>query len=99
MSRYFHRTTRETAEAILRGGFKDRTDYYLTSSLHTGVWLSAVPLDGNEGAEGDTSLAVDVPAEVVERYEWIEDGKPYREFLVPAAALNPAAKVALIIDD
>ena len=41
-----------------------------------------------EGHKVDFVIALDVPeAELVE-FEWVEEGKPYREFLVPAALLN-----------
>jgi hypothetical protein len=42
----------------------------------------------NEGAKGDAVLTFDVPIDLFERYEWIEEGKPYRESLIPAAVLN-----------
>jgi hypothetical protein len=36
--RVYHRTT--AAEAILRGGFRDATDAYLTATEHSGVWVT-----------------------------------------------------------
>lgn len=33
-------------------------------------------------------LAVEMPEETVLFYEWVEEGKPYREFLVPAEVVN-----------
>jgi hypothetical protein len=69
-------------------GFRDGEGDYLTSDTHRGVWLADVPLDANEGAKGEHVLVVDVPESVVAPYEWIEDEKTYREFLVPAAAVN-----------
>jgi hypothetical protein len=33
---------------------------------------------------------------VLAPYEWIEEGKPYREWLAPAAVLNESAKVRLV---
>jgi hypothetical protein len=82
----YHRTS--AADAILRDGFKDTTGYYLTSTEYNGVWFSDVPLDGNEGADGDMLLAVEIPEEVIAEYEWIEEGKPYREWLIPADLVN-----------
>jgi len=82
----YHRTYH--ARKILTQGFRDATDYYLTTSLHTGVWFSDRPLDINEGADGDTLLTVDIPESAVADYEWIEDEKPYREFLIPASLAN-----------
>ncbi len=82
----FHRTP--AAETILREGFRDAVGYYLTDRLHEGVWLSTVPRDANDGAQGTDLLEVDIPEEDVAPHEWIEEGHPYREFLVPAAIVN-----------
>jgi hypothetical protein len=82
----YHRTP--YAEAILRDGFRDATGTYLTSDTHTGVWFSDVPLDENEGADGDTVLALDIPDDMLAEYEWIEEEKAYREFLCPATLVN-----------
>jgi hypothetical protein len=91
--RFFHRTTRKAASAILLHGFKDATGTHGTGSLHTGIWISNVPVDSNEGAKGDVLLEVRIPARLISRYEWIEKVKPYREFMVPAALLNQRARV------
>jgi len=32
-------------------------------------------------------------------YEWIEEGKPYREWLVPAALINPRMGLRVVVDD
>lgn len=82
----YHRTNQ--AQAILPEGFRDTTGYYMTHKLWSGVWLSDQPLDENEGADGDTLLAVEIPEEVVLSYERQEEGKPYREVLVPAESVN-----------
>jgi hypothetical protein len=83
---FYHRTP--AADAILGKGFKDSTGLYITSQPHTGVWLSDVPLDENEGAKGQVVLAIDIPERVLVPYEWVEDGKGYREFLAPAKLVN-----------
>ena len=85
---YFHRTTKRAARAILRHGFKDADGSYLTNILHKGVWISDVPLDANEGPPGGVLLSVKIDGRRVRAFEWIEKGKPYREFLVPASILN-----------
>lgn len=99
LARFFHRTTAARARAILRGGFKDSVGQFLADTEHAGVWLSDRPLDENEGARGDALLVVEIAADLVERYEWIEHGKPYREFLVPAAMLNEHGTVAPADDE
>jgi hypothetical protein len=93
----YHRTDRAAAEVILRKGFRDNTNYYMTAHLHTGVWLSNVPLDENEGAHGDYLLRVslDISESELARYEWIEEGKGYREFLIPAELVNGHCKVEI----
>jgi hypothetical protein len=99
MTRYFHRTTAAAAEAILAQGFRDGRGSYMTDRMHEGVWLSDRPLDGNEGAYGVMLLTVDVLAAVVEPYEWIEEGKTYRECLVPTALVNAQGTVATADDE
>lgn len=93
----FHRTTAANARAILADGFQD--GHYLRDRVWTGVLLSSVPLDSNDGAHGDTLLEVslDVSADGLEEYEWIEAGKPHREWLIPASFLN-AHMTARIVD-
>jgi hypothetical protein len=86
--RVYHSTSRETAEAIERDGFRDGTGTYLTSEKFTGVWVSDRPLDENEGGMAEALLIVEVPDAELEPYEWVEEGKPYREWLVPAELLN-----------
>jgi hypothetical protein len=77
----YHRTTRNNADAILKNGFRDGTGTYLTDREWSGVWLSNIPLDCNEGAMGEVLFEVDLqlPESEIADYEWIEEGKPYRE--------------------
>jgi hypothetical protein len=82
----YHRT--DSAQAIVDNGFRDAEGTYLTGEWHTGVWVSDIPLDVNEGAQGDQVLAVDVGDADLSEWEWIEEGKTYREWLVPADVLN-----------
>jgi hypothetical protein len=88
---FYHRTSAAVAATILREGFRDGTGNYLTDRKWSGVWLASEPLDENEGAFGDTLLEVQVrgTSETLARYEWIEEGKGYREWLIPAAILRP----------
>jgi hypothetical protein len=89
----FHRTTQAAAEQILRSGFRDHTARYLTEREWTGVWVSDRPLDNSEGASGETLLQIEVAEQLIAAYEWVEEGKPYREWLIPAAVLNKAGQV------
>ncbi len=84
--RIYHRTF--AAASILQNGFQDATKTYGTGLESTGVWVSDRPLDAGEGARGDTLLTLDIPTALFFEYEWVEEGKPYREALIPAAQLN-----------
>src|SRR5215472_8177161 len=57
----------------------------------SGVWVADRPLDpgdfGGSGVETDL-LAIDVPDAALADFEVYEDGKPYREWCVPATLLN-----------
>jgi hypothetical protein len=101
MMRFYHRTTKKNAEAILASGFRDGVGNYLAQHIWSGVWLSDVPLDVNEGADGDTLLevTVDLGKDVLDGYEWVEEGKGYREWLVPADVLNPKMTVRLVSEE
>ena len=64
----------------------------------TGVWLSAVPFDVNDGAKGDALLEVSTTLTEADLayFEWVEEGKGAREWLVPAAVVNRASRLRLI---
>jgi len=84
--RVYHRTS--AADQILAGGFRDAEGNYLTPNTYSGVWVGDCPLDENEGAVGDRVLAIEVPEEAIADFEWVEELKGYREWLVPAEVLN-----------
>ncbi len=86
----YHRTTPASADAILCGGFKDATGRYMTTDVHSGVWVTAdEPWDlAIGGFEADSALLViEVPGAVFTEHEWVQD-VGYREALVPAEVLN-----------
>ena len=93
----YHRTSKESAETIQRHGFQDATGHYGTTTDRTGVWVSDQPLDGNEGAFGQVllRLTVNMTEEELAPFEWIEELKGYREWLVPAHVINAAATVEI----
>lgn len=96
---YYHRTSIEAAEGILRNGFKNGRGKYMTDRVWSGVWLSDRPLDVGEGGvfSGPRTvlLHIHIDATKVEPHEWIEEDRPYREFLVPAKTLNRYGKVRI----
>lgn len=95
--RLFHRTTKDKATSILRSGFRDASGNFMTGQQFSGVWLSEVPLDANDGAWGDTLLEVslDCGEADLDQYEWKEDGKPQREWLVPASLIRERGTVRI----
>lgn len=96
--KFYHSTTTETAANILATGFRDATGTYLTRNLYTGVWLADQPLDENEGANGSEVFVIEIPEAVMLDYEWVEEGKPYREFLAPASLVNQYGPPALVVE-
>jgi hypothetical protein len=86
----YHRTNREAARNILRNGFRDTSGFYMTTKLTKGVWFSEQPLDVNEGAKGATlfRIRLRISRRELDRYEWVEEEKPYREWQIPAALVN-----------
>jgi hypothetical protein len=93
---FFHRTNRSAAENILSDGFRDASGSYLTEQIHSGVWLSDVPLDDNEGADGDALLLVVMPLSEGEadQFEWVQEPSfGYREWLFPSKLINDRSTV------
>jgi hypothetical protein len=97
--RFYHRTSADSAKAIMAGGFRDHEGTYFTGVLHRGVWLSDRPLDCNEGAKGPVLLSVEIPEELLTEYEWVTDGWTYREFLCPAELVNRHRPFTLVDED
>ena len=83
----FHKTKRENTESILSEGFRDGEGYYLTDEVWRGVWQSDKPVDPSRDGD-DTLFTIDIPEDVILEFEWVEEGKPIREFLVPATLVN-----------
>ena len=91
----YHRTRADIAKSIVATGFQDGHGYFMTNIHHGGVWFSDRPLDSNEGAFGDTLICVRVDEREIERFEWIEEGKPYREWLIPARIVNALGPITI----
>jgi hypothetical protein len=98
---FFHRTSRSTADAILATGFRDGSGCYMTEETHVGVWLSDVPLDCNEGANGGVLLLVAMALTEAEQdqYEWVEEGRSFREWLFPAKLVNERAVIREVTEE
>lgn len=93
----FHTT--DQAEAILRNGLRDTPAPTCFPSSWPG-FLADGPIDVNEGATGDQVLAVELPNDMdLDYYELVEDGKPYREWCIPAALIATNGSVGLLSED
>jgi hypothetical protein len=95
---FYHRTNGITAREIIDGGFSDTSGYFLNNRIWTGVWLSSIPVDGEQDAEEDSFLMVklDIDERELSRWEWMAEGRSYREWLVPAAIVNRCAAVEMV---
>lgn len=91
-SKLYHVTTPEAALNILAHGFRDAEGSYMMAGWFKGVWVSNVPLDFNEGCKGDVVLRLSSSrsdlSKQLRHYEVIEEGKPYREWIVSTRFLN-----------
>jgi len=91
----FHRTTDESAAAILASGFRDARGRYGFDVELEGVWLSDRPLDCNEGTTGDVLLTVTFVCSFadLDYYEVVEEARSFREWCIPASFINEHAVV------
>jgi hypothetical protein len=97
-SRLYHVTTSEAAAAIEHQGFRDGDDpprgVWLAYAPR-GVWLADVPLDPDPenlppGRRYDACLAVDVPRDLLDEFEWVLPAwtSDCQLWCIPAAKLN-----------
>jgi len=99
--RLFHIANTANAEAILKDGFRDVMGYHHAGQEWTGVWVSSEPLDWSQRQylnEANTLFAIEIPEDVISKFEWVEEGKTIREWLVPASLLNQYGP-AVVTDD
>jgi hypothetical protein len=92
--RLYHVTDRASARAMFADGFEDSEVIHDNRELQIGVWPADRALAGEEDAGPrlgpllEVALEIELPAEVLETYERQEEGKPYREFGMPAELVN-----------
>ena len=93
--RLYHGTTLANAEQVAGSGFQDVTSNFgLYSAVSgapvntTGVFFSDLVLDENEGVCSQAYFVLEIPSEHLASYEWMEEGKGYREWCIPAALAN-----------
>ena len=93
--RLYHGTTLANAGQVAKNGFQDVTSNFgLYSAASgepvntTGVFFSDLVLDENEGICSEAYFVLEIPDEHLASYEWMEEGKGYREWCIPAALAN-----------
>ena len=86
--RLFHIASNKNAEAILKEGFRNGTGYYLTDRIWESVWISDKPFNDEHLSDTNTLFAIEIPKEDISDLEWVEEGKPYRKWLVDDKILN-----------
>ena len=88
------------ARAILTEGFHNACGTYGMLIVLEGIFVSDRPIDCNEGAKGDALLSIELAASENELadFEIVEDGKTWREWIVPAKLLN-AGRRSLLMDE
>jgi hypothetical protein len=85
--RIFHSTVNANVAVIVREGFKDNEEKYLSDFAWRGVWVSDRPLH-LDGVPGNALLALEIPEELFAGYEWIQEDATYRGSLIPSTILN-----------
>lgn len=103
----YHRTSHESAAAILAEGFRDGGAFVDTvdGDVVGGVWLSSVPFDpvslGRTKGDG-ALLSIEIPDEDLAEWEWSNEGllaDAPREFTVPAEILNRHGPPVVVTGD
>ena len=83
-----------SAEKILKSGF--RGDCGKRNIRDDGVWFSDEILELLDGIEeGMELLIIEIPFEDIKEFEWMEEGKDYREWCIPADVVNQYGKPIL----
>jgi len=84
----YHVTSTEAAAAIESDGFGDLTGTYQSDHEWTGVRISNRALDCSEGVYGEADFEMTVEPQAIADFEWTEEDRGYREWLVPAIWRN-----------
>lgn len=85
--RIFHSTVNANVAVIVREGFKDNEEKYLSDFAWRGVWVSDRPLP-LDGGPCNALLALEIPEELFAQYEWVQEDATSRGSLIPATILN-----------
>jgi hypothetical protein len=83
----YHRTL--PLEDCDRRAFPEGRGGVASEELLVGVWVSTVrPEQRAAAGTEDPIVELDIPGSLFERYEWVDESKPFREALIPAAVLH-----------
>ena len=85
--RIFHSTVNAKVAVIVREGFRDDEEQYFSDFAWRGVWVSDRPVY-LDSAPGQVLLILEIPTELFEEYEWVQEDAAYRGRLIPATILN-----------
>jgi hypothetical protein len=96
--RIFHSTVNANVAVIVREGFKDNEEKYLSDFAWRGVWVTDRPLH-LDSAPGNALLTLDIPEELFAEYEWIQEDATYRGSLIPSTLLNRCGPPKLVTPD
>jgi hypothetical protein len=93
----YHRTL-QLDERSHRGSGEGRGGV-MTDELLVGVWVSTTP-PGTRGADtAGEVVEFEIPDSLFERYEWVEEDRPFREALIPAPVLQRFGRPWIEPDD
>jgi hypothetical protein len=91
----FHGTSRKRAVTILEEGFRDGKVTYSQYTL-AGVRLSQKGPDKDRpGVETFLEVDTNLSESELSAYEWIEEGREFREFFVPALIVNSRSSIRM----
>ena len=97
----FHISNTADAETILKDGFHDVMGFHHAGQEWTGVWVSSEPLAWSERQylnSANTVFTIEIPEESIAEFEWVEEGKMIREWLIPAKLINSYG-IPVVTDD
>ena len=90
----FHVTSASNARSIKDHGFRDSVGRFEPlTEVRWGVWIANRPLDRGEHCcdQPGAIFQFEIDENSIAAHEYVKEGKPYREWLVPAGLLNGLA--------
>ena len=96
--RIFHRTKRATAVVIMKEGFRDNEEKYVSDFAWRGVWVCDRPSHPTD-VSGDTLLTLEIPPQIFAEYEWLQESEACRGSLIPATVLNRYGPAVAVTSD